>query len=654
MRRAAALPCAATLAAAGALGLGPGPLGARPAAAQARPNILWITSEDMSPNLGAFGDLYARTPHLDRLAAEGVRYVNAFAPIGVCAPSRSTLIMGLHAPSAGTQHMRSQRTLPAGVKLYSQIVREAGYYATNNAKEDYNLARTPREAWDESSGKAHWRNRKDKRQPFFAIFNLTSSHESQIRQPEAEWKKETATFKPGEVHDPALAPLPPYHPETPEVRRDWARYADAVTFMDREAGQILAELSADGLADDTIVFYYSDHGAGMPRSKRWLYDSSLRVPLVVRFPRRWQHLAPAPPGAVSDRLVSFVDLAATAVALAGGRVPASMQGKPFLTLEGAAAAGPPPEYVYGFRDRMDERYDLLRTVRDRRWRYIRNYMPHRPYAQHISYMYEMPTMQVWQRLFDEGKLLPAQRLFFLEKPAEELYDTWADPHEVTNLAGHAAYRPVLERLRAALDAWMLAIHDTGLLPEAEMIARAAGSTIYEMARDPSRYDPKRVMEAARLAIARDAKAVPKLTALLADKDSAVRFWGASGLAMLGPRAAPAEAALRKALADPAPDVRVTAAEALCALDAGRGAGGARTAGPCARGLEALGQALAHEEDAVRLRAANVLELLGDRAKPLAAVIAAAAAREPDGTYTRRALPRLKARACAGARLEACR
>lgn len=618
--------------AAGALALS----GLGSAAAQERPNILWITSEDMSPSLGAFGDVYARTPNLDRVAAAGVRYVNAFAPIGVCAPSRSSLIMGMYAPSAGTQHMRSRRTLPPELKLYSQVVREAGYFVTNNVKQDYNLEATPRAAWDESSNKAHWRNRSDHRQPFFAVFNLESSHESQIRQPEAEWKKETATFEPGVRHDPALAPIPPYHPDTPEVRNDWARYADAVTFMDKQAGELLEQLERDGLAQSTIVFYYSDHGAGMPRSKRWLYDSSLRVPLIVRFPKRWEHLAPAPPGAVADRMISFVDIAATAIALTGARVPAYMQGKPFLTLEGAAAAaGPSPEYVYGFRDRMDERYDFLRAVRDRRWRYIRNYMPHRSYAQHVSYMYQMPTMQVWQRLFEEGKLLPVQKLFFQPKPAEELYDTWADPHEVMNLAQNPEYRPLLERLRGALDQWMLAIHDTGFLPEAEMIARAKGSTIYQMARNPAKYDQRRAMDAAWTAIQRDPQALTKLMGFLGDADAAVRYWGATGLTVLGGKAAPAAGALRKALTDASPDVRITAAEAICGFDTG-----AR----CGEALTVLGGALQHEEDSVRLRAANVLDLLGGRIRPIAAAIRTAAAKEPKDSYTSRALPRLLARA----------
>ena len=293
-----------------------------------RPNILWITCEDISPNLGCFGDLYAVTPNLDRLATEGVRYTNAFAVIGVCAPARSTLITGMYAPSLGTHPMRCRGTLPDYVRCFPEYLRDAGYYCTNNVKTDYNFA-TPESAWDESSRQAHWRKRRAG-QPFFSVFNFTSCHESQIRLPEEKYAERTADFTSRQRHDPALATIPPYHPDTPEVRRDWARYADMITYMDREVGALLAELDADGLADDTIVIFFSDHGAGMPRSKRWLYDSSLRVPMIVRFPKKYQHLAPGEPGAITDRLVSFVDFAPTVLSLAGVLIADHMQGEPFL------------------------------------------------------------------------------------------------------------------------------------------------------------------------------------------------------------------------------------------------------------------------------------------------------------------------------------
>src|SRR5262245_12554518 len=250
-----------------------------------RPNILWITCEDISLHVGCYGDSYAVTPNLDRLASQGVRYTRAFAPIGVCAPSRSTLITGMYACSLGSQHMRCTIRLPESVHCFPEYLRQAGYYTTNNVKTDYNFA-PPKEAWDELSNKAHWRGRKPG-QPFFSVFNFVSCHESQIRLPEKQYQQRTKDFTDRERHDPAKAFVPPYHPDAPEVRKDWARYADMITFMDKEAGKVLKELEDDGLAEDTVVFFFSDHGAGMPRSKRWLYDSSLRVPFLVRFPKKY-------------------------------------------------------------------------------------------------------------------------------------------------------------------------------------------------------------------------------------------------------------------------------------------------------------------------------------------------------------------------------
>ncbi len=566
-----------------------------------RPNVLWITCEDISPNLGCYGDAYAVTPNLDRLATQSVRYDNAFAPIGVCAPARSCLITGMYPPSIGTQHMRCQGTLPEHVRCFTEYLRQAGYYCSNNVKTDYNF-KHPRSAWDECSRKAHWRKRK-KGQPFFSVFNFTSCHESQIRLSEDKYRKRTADFTRAEFHDPAKAPVPPYHPDTPEVRRDWARYHDMITFMDKQVGGILRQLERDGLADDTIVFFYSDHGAGMPRSKRWLYDSSLRVPLLIRLPAKFRHLAPGKPGTSTDRLVSFVDFGPTALSLAGVTIPSHMQGKAFL----GERAARPREYVYGYRDRMDERYDMLRCVRDKRYKYIRNYMPHLPWFhhQHIAYMYQMPTMRVWQRLADEGKLTgPPARFMQMTKPPEELYDTQADPWEVDNLAGDPKHRDALKRMRRAHLAWMKDIHDLGLLPEADLRTRFGHKPPYEAVRqDPSLYPQQRIHDAAGLATRMDASAVPKLIVLLSDADAAVRYWGALGLVALDDKAKPAADTLSKATKDPSPNVRLVAAEALCQL------GGVEQA------LPVVIDGLEHDNEWVRLQAANILDRLEDQARP---------------------------------------
>jgi uncharacterized sulfatase len=271
-----------------------------------RPNILWLTSEDHGPHMGCYGDRYATTPNIDRLAARGVVYTHVWSNAPVCAPARTTIIAGLYATSTGGEHMRSLVPYPRDKKMFPQFLREAGYYCTNNAKEDYNLAK-PGSVWDDSSAKAHWKNRKPG-QPFFAVFNSLKSHESRLRvRPHKQ------------VHDPARVRVPAYHPDTPEVRQDWAQYYDVVTLADADAGQRLEELERAGLTGDTIVFYYADHGSGMPRSKRWPYDSGLHVPLIVYIPEKWLALAAKDykPGGKCDRLVSFVDLAPTVLSLAG-------------------------------------------------------------------------------------------------------------------------------------------------------------------------------------------------------------------------------------------------------------------------------------------------------------------------------------------------
>ncbi len=525
---------------------------ARPGTAQEmpgdRPNILWLTCEDMGPHIGPYGDMYAVTPNLDRFSTRSLRYLNAWSNAPVCAPARTVLISGMYGPSTGSEHMRSQVRLPAGFKMYPQFLREAGYYCTNNSKEDYNLEK-PGQVWDESSGKAHWKNRKPG-QPFFAIFNSTITHESQMRKRPHRL-----------VHDPAKARIPAYHPDTPESRHDWAQYYDNITTMDRQVGDRLKELEEAGLADNTIVFFYSDHGSGMPRNKRWPYNSGLQVPLIVHFPEKYRHLAPKEyrPGATTDRLVSFVDFAPTLLSLVGLRPAEYHQGHAFMGKHEAA----PQRYAYGFRGRMDERVDLVRSVRDDRYVYIRNYMPHRIYGQYISYMFETPTTAVWKQLFDAGKLNEAQSHFWREKPVEELYDLRNDRDEVKNLAGSPAHREVLERLRKAQRDLAVRVRDLGFLPEGEMHRRAEGSTPYEMGHDGRKYAVEEVIRAAELASMPGKNDLGRVKELLNDPDSAVRYWAATGLLIRGAAGvAGARPELAKALTDRSPFVRAAAAEAL--------------------------------------------------------------------------------------------
>ena len=561
-----------------------------------RPNVVWITCEDMSPNLGCYGDTYAVTPNLDRLAARGVRYTRAFTHAGVCAPSRSGLITGMYPTSLGSHHMRCTTTLPDFVKCFPEYLREAGYFCTNQSKTDYNFP-VPPGAWDVPGGaKAHWRNRKPG-QPFFSVFNLTITHESRIR---AEYEALD--------HDPTRAVLPPYLPDTPLVRRDWARYHDLITQMDAQAGEILRQLEEDGLADDTIVFFFSDHGVGLPRAKQWIYDAGTHVPLIVAFPEKFRQLAPARPGSTVDRLVGFVDIGPSVLSLVGLEIPEHVQGVAFL----GPQSGEPRRYVYGVRDRMDERYDMNRTVRDRRYKYHRNYFPSRPFAPWLDYMERLATMQEWRRLDAEGKLTGVQAFFMRQtKPVEELYDVEADPFEQVNLADSPGHQDVLERMRAAHFDWVRRTLDLGLLPEQDMRDRAAGSSEYEMARRADAFPIDRIFSAAVL-FGQGPGAVDELIRLLDDADGAVRFWAVIGLTNAGARDEPAVAALQQALADPSVEVRIVAAEALCRIDREEAA------------LPVLIDAFDDESRWVRLEAANVLDRIGLKARPAVRVMQKAA------------------------------
>jgi arylsulfatase A-like enzyme len=443
------------------------------AAAQppARPNVVWISNEDMSPHLGVYGDAMARTPTLDRLAKQSVRYSLAFTTAPVCAPSRAAIITGMYQSAIGAQHMRTTEDRvpelpgpylavpPFYVKAFPEYLRAAGYYTTNRAKTDYQFG-VPFTIWDGVGRTAHWRNRRDASQPFFSVFNLEVTHESQSFP--------TSPARKGKplVTDPAEVRLPPYYPDTPAIREELARMYDNIADMDGQVAEILRQLDEDGLADNTFVFYWSDHGDGVPRSKRTLYDSGRHVPLMIRPPKAATALAP--PGSVNHQLVSMVDLAPTVLALTGVEIPAHMQGRVLL----GPKAGPAPPYVFGARDRMDIEYDMMRSARDDRFLYIRNFVPDLPYAGHITYRNQSAIMQEWLRLKAEGALSGPPALWMrTSRPAEELYDVRADPHQIRDIAREPAHRATLEKMRTAVVAWMARIQDQGLINEPEMIDR---------------------------------------------------------------------------------------------------------------------------------------------------------------------------------------
>lgn len=523
---------------------------ATPASAADLPNILWITSEDNGPELGCYGDEYADTPNIDAIAAAGMMYKTCWSNAPVCAPARTTIISGMFPTSFGGQHMRSQVHLPEVAKLYPEVLRELGYYCTNNSKEDYNLHK-PKNLWDQSNGKAHWRGR-DGDQPFFAVFNFTISHESKLR---------TRPHK--AIHDASKVFVPPYHPDTPEVRQDWAQYYDKLTEMDTQVGQVMQQLREDGLVDSTIIFYYGDHGSGMPRGKRWLYQSGLHVPLIVSVPAKYQSLVEGQysTGSTSDRLVSFVDLMPTVLSLAGMQPPEHLHGKAFL----GPHATEDPQYIYGFRDRMDERYDMSRAIRDDRFMYVRNFYPQRPQGAYLDYMFKTPTTRVWKELFDAGKLNDAQAFFWSPKPSEELYDIEADPYQVNNLAESPEHKETLARMRDATRDWMFGVRDLGFLPEGLMIELAGEGSPYALGQDKELYPLEQIYPVADLATRPDAGNLKELLKHQLSPNTVKRFWVANGLLIRGMRGKNLDkcvAAARGMMGDTSPYVQAIAAETL--------------------------------------------------------------------------------------------
>lgn len=428
-----------------------------------RPNIVWVSMEDTSLRFGCYGDKVARTPNIDRLAAEGRVYTHAFSTAGVCAPSRSAIITGMYQTAIGTHHMRTTHVsrhspdlptpysavLPPYVKTFTEYLRAVGYFCTNNSKTDYQFT-PPLTAWDECSTEAHWRHRSPG-QPFFSVFNYTMTHESRM------WERAGSNF----ITDPDAVELPPYLPNTRKAREALARQYDNIALVDQRVGAIIEQLEADGVLDDTIVFVWADHGDGLPRSKRWVYDSGTHVPLVVWWPGHIER------GSVCDDLVTLMDLGPTVLSLAGVPVPVHMHGKPFLGSQATTQ-----DCVFAARDRHDEAYDMVRAVRDRRFRYIRNYFPNQPYFTWIAFRNNHPVMQELWRLHLEGKLEgPQKTLFEVPRPAEELYDIEKDPYEINNLAGEPEYQSTLQRMRQLLDDWRIRCGDMGDISEEQIVAR---------------------------------------------------------------------------------------------------------------------------------------------------------------------------------------
>ena len=564
-----------------------------------RPNILWLVAEDSTTTFGCYGDPQARTPAIDGLAARGVVFDRCFLQ-PVCAPSRFALVTGLFAAACGpAEHMRAQGRIPPGLVAFPQVLRESGYYTTNAAKTDYNAPIDIARTWHASGAKAHYRDRPDPRQPFFAVFNHEVCHESCLF-PDRDGPLPFPATDPGRVR------LPPYLPDTPEMRADLARHYDRQALLDRQVAARLAELAEAGVADDTIVFFFADTGGVLPRSKRFRHASGTRVPLVVSFPERWRHLAPAASGTRLSDPVCGVDFSATVLALTGVPIPDHVHGRPFAGRQAAEQpARRPAEYVFCSRDRMDARYDTSRSVIGRRWLYIRNFRPDIPYAVPLEYMFRARGWQSWARLAREGRLTAATARFWGRKPGEELYDLDADPHNVVNLAADPAHGGTLVRMREALRGQTLRIVDNGFLPEGSPLEG------YESSRRDRAYPLERAYDVALLASAGDPARLPDLLAALEDPSEPVRWWAAQGCTVLGRTAdvalprAEIVTALSKRLADASGGVRVALAEALDAM------------GQTPAALAVLQEELAGAGvEWSALQAVNVLDRLGERARPV--------------------------------------
>jgi N-sulfoglucosamine sulfohydrolase len=431
--------------------------------AHKQPNIIWISTEDLSPHMGCYGDPVAKTPNIDRLASQGIRYTNVFTTAAISAPVRAGIITGMYATSIGSMHMRTtsyRRSAdnpleftsvpPHYVKAFTEYLRASGYYCTNNSKTDYQFAKDPVPAsiWDECSKKAHYRNRPDKKQPFFAVFNWIGTHESQ------DWNISKV------ITDPAKVKVPPYYPDNEIVRRNIAKMYDNIATLDSVVGAMISELEREGELENTIIFFWGDHGDGLPRAKRWLYDSGTNIPLIIKFPDKKQA------GTVEGRLISSIDFGPTVLSLAGVPVPAHMQGIPFLGDQN----GTPRDAVFSARDRVDESYDMIRSVRTSQYLYIVNYYPNEPFPIWVPYLSNMPVYKEMLRLDAEGKLTGPQKSWFsYSRPPEELYDVKSDPYQIKNLADDPKLKSVLEDMRKRHRQWTLETGDMGHMNEPEMI-----------------------------------------------------------------------------------------------------------------------------------------------------------------------------------------
>lgn len=525
-----------------------------------RPNIVWMVSEDNSKHwLRLYEEGGAAMPNIEKLAENGLVFQNAFSNAPVCSVARSTLITGSYAPRIAAQYHRraAMAPMPEGLRMFPHYLREAGYYTTNNSKTDYNLS--DKGMWDESSNKATYRNR-DSEQPFFHVQNFGRTHEGQLHFTE-EFMEENATET-----DPHGIKVFPYHPDTPVFRYTYAKFQDHHIETDAQMGEFLARLKDDGVADDTIVFYYGDHGGVLPRGKGYAYESGLNVPLVVHAPEKWRHLLPVNAGRSVDGFVSFIDFGPTVLNLAGVDVPETMDGMPFLG-EGVTARDLiRRDEAFGYADRFDEKYDLVRTFRKGKYKYIRNYQPFNFDGLFNDYRYKMLAYREWYAMYQAGELNAVQSQFFEPREAEALYDIEKDPHETNNLADDPKSASVLRDLRQRLTKQVKEISDLSFLPEPAMLSEALSNPVQFGRENQDRIG--KLVDTANLSLLPFAKAKSGIAKAFKSNDPWVRYWGAIVCSSFGKEASSfSETAKNLVKNDGDNLVRVRAAEFLALIGA---------------------------------------------------------------------------------------
>jgi arylsulfatase A-like enzyme/alkylated DNA nucleotide flippase Atl1 len=493
-----------------------------------KPNIVWITIEDTSPDfIGCYGNAQVKTPNIDALATEGVRFTHAYSTNVVCSPSRHTIITGVRTAADGCGNHRSQFKVPTEVKGFASYLKNAGYFTSNNAKTDYNLANMKafiQNNWTEQGGKADFTKRKNKDQSFFSIFNFNESHQSRTVGNSTAWyeKEILGRLKKEEIIKAEGLEVPPFYIQNDNNRQNIARLYNCLRVTDNEVGRIVKMLKDNGDWDNTIVFFFSDHGQGMPRFKTNASRLGHQVPFIIRFPEKWQHLAPAKKGETLDDLVTFEDLAPTILSLIGIAKPDYMKGRIFLGAQKEIT----DNIFWGCRDNTDEVTDMGRTVIKGDYVYERIYYPHHPVLQQQAYWNRSPMLVQMRNDYQNKALDPLQASIFNPRVAEYLFNRKTDRWETVNLATDKQYEKILLEMRQINQSKVEKYADLGFLPE-NVIAQidkteAVGDWKIK------NYQVKKYLDVAEM-VGMGKGFLSKQMNLLADKDSVVRYWAVIGL-----------------------------------------------------------------------------------------------------------------------------